>query len=83
MTTSVIPFPAARRVGQIRKIAWMMAAYRPAGAEAALKARLDATRSAMLRRGIPADAVEREIRSLELAIRAKLWAIILSGDDAA
>jgi hypothetical protein len=82
-TAEIVPFPAARRIGLIRNVAWMMACYRPDAAERTLAARLDATRSAMLRRGLSADVAEREIRALEGAIRARLWAIIMQGGDAA
>jgi hypothetical protein len=41
------------------------------------------TREAMLRRGLSADVVEREIRALEAAIRAQLWVIVMQGDGVA
>jgi hypothetical protein len=37
----------------------------------------------MLRKGILPELVDREIRSLELAIRAKLWMIVIQGGDVA
>ena len=82
-TAEIVPFPAARRVGFVRKMVRLMVSYRPEGAERALQLRLEATRDAMLRRGLPADVVEREIRSLESAIRTKLWVIVMQGDDVA
>jgi len=48
-----------------------------------LYARLGTPRDAMLRRGVAPDVAAREVRSLELAIRARLWAIVMLGDDAA
>jgi hypothetical protein len=81
--TKIVPFPAARRVGFIRNMAALMASYRPDAAERTLDVRLDQTRSAMLRRGLGADVVEREVRSLELAIRARLWTIVMQGGDVA
>ena len=84
MTTSaeLVPFPAARRIGFIRNMADLMLSYRPDAAERTLAVRLDATRSAMLRRGVRPDVVAREVRSLELAIRARLWVIVMGGDAA-
>jgi len=82
-TAEIVPFPASRRIGIIRNMACMMASYRPVAAERTLRARLDATGTAMLRRGLSAEVVEREIRSLELAIRARLWVIVMQGGDAA
>jgi Family of unknown function (DUF6074) len=72
MMAEVLPFPATRRFSLIRKMARLLATYSADAAERTLRARLDATRSAMLRRGIAPEVVEREIRSLELAIRAEL-----------
>jgi hypothetical protein len=79
----IVPFPAARRIGFIRSVAALMLSYRPEAAERTLSARLDATQSAMLRRGLSPEVVNREIRTLELAIRAKLWTIAMQGGDAA
>jgi hypothetical protein len=45
--------------------------------------RINATRAAMLRKGIRPDVARREVRSLEMAIRTKLWAIVMQGDGVA
>jgi Family of unknown function (DUF6074) len=82
-TAEIVPFPAARRIGFVRKMAELMASYRPDAAERTLRARLDATKDALLRRGISPEVAAHEVRSLELAIRAKLWSIVLRGGDAA
>jgi hypothetical protein len=79
----IISFPAVRRIGLIRNMARVMATYRADAAERTLQARLDATRNAMLRKGIPPDVAGLEVRSLELAIRAKLWTIVMQGDGVA
>jgi hypothetical protein len=55
--SEIVPFPAARRVGFIRNMARVMATYRADAAERMLQARLDATRTAMLRKGIRPDVV--------------------------
>ncbi len=81
--SEIIPFPAARRVGVIRRTARLMASYRPDAAERTLRAQLDAIRAAMLRKGIASDKATRETRALELAIRAELWAVVMRGGDAA
>ncbi len=81
--SEIIPFPAFRRVGVIRRMARLMASYRPGAAERTLQAQLDAIRAAMVRKGIAADKATRETRALELAIRAELWAVIMLGGDAA
>jgi len=80
MTAEIVPFPATRRVAFIGRMARLLATYRPEAAERTLNAQLDAQYTAMLRRGIPSSMADREVRALELAIRARLWAT--SGDVA-
>ena len=76
MSVEIIPFPAARRVGFVRRMARLLAGYRPDAAERTLSAQLDAAHQAMLRRGVAPEVAAREVRSLELAIRARLWTIV-------
>jgi hypothetical protein len=83
MTTEIIPFPATRRVGFIRNVARVLASYSADAAETALSARLGTQHDALLRKGITPDVAAREVRSLELAIRARLWVIVMQGGDAA
>jgi Family of unknown function (DUF6074) len=82
-TAEVLPFPATRRVGFIRKMAAVLATYSREGAEKTLAVRLDTARSVMLRKGIAPDVVEREVRALELAIRARLCVVVMQGGDVA
>jgi hypothetical protein len=79
----LIPFPAVRRVGLIRKLARLMASCSPEGGERTLYARLNVQYNAMVSRGLPPEAIECELRSLELAVRARLWSIVMQGGDAA
>ena len=80
----IVPFPAARRVGYVQKLARLLVTYSDRGAEQALGARLQTQRTVMLRRGISPDIVEREVRAFELAVRAELWRVLLcNGGDAA
>ena len=51
-------------------------------AERTLQACLNAQYEAMLRRRIPPEVVERELRSLELAIRIEVQNIRMRGDAA-
>jgi hypothetical protein len=83
MSCEVIPFPSGRRVGTIRRQARTMAGYSPDAAERTLAAQLNAQRAAMLRRGIAPAVVERELRSLELAIRCELCALGMPDGGAA
>jgi len=75
--SEIVPFPSVRRVGFIKNMARVMATYRADAAERTLQARLDATRAALLRKGITPQVAAREVRSLELAIRTKLWTIVM------
>jgi hypothetical protein len=79
----VIPFPARHRVAYIRNVAHMLASYRPAAAERTFAAQMEVQRNAMLRRGIAPEAVEREVRMLEQAVRAAFSNLIMFGGDAA
>jgi hypothetical protein len=79
MTAEVVPFPATRRVAFIGRMARLLATYRADAAERTLFAQLHSQYEAMLRRGISTEAAKRETRSLELAIRARLWAIVMQG----
>jgi hypothetical protein len=81
MKVEIVPFPAVRRVGLIRNMARLLATYNADAAERTLRTRLDATRDAMLRRGLAPTVVAREVRSLEVAIRARLWAVVMHGGD--
>ena len=76
-------FSVGASLGYIRKLARLMARYRPEAAERTLNAHLNAQYAAMLRRGLSPEVVERELRALELAVRAKLWVIVMQGGDAA
>lgn len=82
-TAEVVPYPSTRRVGLIRKLARLMARYSADAGDRTLAARLDVQRTALLRRGLPPNVVEREMRALELAVRAELWAVVMRGGDAA
>jgi hypothetical protein len=82
MACQIVPFPSVRRIGYIRKVARLMAQYSANGGERTLNAQLNAQYTAMLRRGLPPEVVERELRALELAVRAQ-GTIVMQGGDAA
>jgi hypothetical protein len=79
----IVPFPAVRRVGLIKNLAWQLASYRPDSAARTFARQLDAQRDAMARRGIATDVIEREVGALEIAVRAMHWRITPCGGDAA
>jgi hypothetical protein len=75
----VIPFPATRRRSFIRRHAARMAALPERTAEKHLAHQLNVQVETMHRRGIPADVIECERRSLEAAIRAELQRLYFGG----
>jgi Family of unknown function (DUF6074) len=83
--TSIVPFPQVRRRRFVARNAIRLAGLSYKTAEKLLAATLRQQTEVMARRGIPAAIVEREIRSLESAIRAELWRQVLlrPGDGAA
>jgi hypothetical protein len=83
MTCKIVAFPSVRRIGYIRKLARMLASCSVKGGERSLAVQLRAQQQAMLRRGLAPEVVDRELRSLELAVRARLWSIVMQGGDAA
>jgi hypothetical protein len=59
-----------------------MAELSPKAAEKHLAAQLALQARTMARKGIAAEAIEREQEGLETAVRAILWRVVLTGDTA-
>ena len=81
--SNVVPFPRTRHVGFVAKHAANIAGMPADRGDKYLAHQLNRQRETMARRGIPPETIQAEIRSLELAIRAKLWAIVLTPGGAA
>jgi hypothetical protein len=79
----LIMFPSARRVGFIRKHARDAAGLDREAGDNTIRARLNQQRAAFLKRGIPEATVEREMKTLESAIRAAMWHHVMAGRGAA
>jgi Family of unknown function (DUF6074) len=80
----MIAFPQAKRVRTIEKIAAsIVRAKTQEKGENVLAAAVRKQRAAMTRKGIHSDRINRECRSLESAIRARVWCLILTPNDAA
>ena len=77
---AVIPFPARRRTAYITKQAARMAELSDTHAEAHLRQQLRLQAETMERKGVDERTIAREVRSLELAIRAELWRQVLTPD---
>jgi hypothetical protein len=77
MSGKLIPFPQIRRRRFVMRHAIRLAGLPHKTAEKLLAATLKQQAAVMARKGIPAAMVERESRSLENAIRAELWRLIL------
>jgi hypothetical protein len=74
---TVVPFPQIRRGRFIARHAIRLAGLPHKTAEKLLAATLRQQAEVMARKGIAAEVVERERRSLESAIRCQLWRLIL------
>jgi pyruvate kinase len=80
---AVIPFPRWKDRAFVLRHARRMTELRPAKAEGHLQQQLDIQRQTMLRRGVNPVLVEQHVRSLECAIRAELWRLVLVPGGAA
>jgi hypothetical protein len=78
---SVVPFPAARRTDLVQRMALRMAKLPLKSAEAHLQRQLEIQADTMRRRGIAERAIAREMRTLQTAVRVRLWNCILLPDD--
>lgn len=83
MSARVIPFPPSRRVDYVARQAARVAELSHHSGEHHLRHQLRVQREAMERRGIDPQVIERELRSLEAAIRCRLWHDILTPGDSA
>jgi hypothetical protein len=83
MAAKIFAFPSTRRVAFVRRQAASMAARPPGEAQAYLELAIRRQRDTLLRKGVPADVVERDMKALECAIRCALWRSVLTPDGAA
>lgn len=74
-----IPFPLARRRALVTKLAAEMAAARTAElAEKLLRSRIARLGRALRGQHVPEAVIGRELRALELAVRAELWRVLFA-----
>jgi hypothetical protein len=79
LSAVVIPFPQTRRVHAVSRIAERVAqAKRRDQAERLLATAIRRQRTAMTRKGVASDKVERECARLESGVRTRVWLILLS-----
>ena len=76
----IIRFPLARQRPLVAKLAKQMAGQVPARAEKTLRTELQRRIDALHRQGVSDQAVEREVRALESAVRSDLWRLVLLPD---
>jgi hypothetical protein len=72
MTANVLPFPAARRIGHVRRIAGIMAGSDPRWCEAYLRQQLKILADRLRTATVNEIRVANEVTSFEHAIRAEL-----------
>jgi hypothetical protein len=73
----LIPFPLGRRRDLVGKVAEQMLSRPLREAELHLREQMGRQIRAMQRKGFRDHVVEREVRSLEAAIRTELWHLVL------
>lgn len=83
MTAVVVPFPFVRRISYIERHASHAAGMRADASERYLQRQYDYQAAAMFKRGVPLIVIDRELRSLDRAIRAAMWAVIFSAPGGA
>jgi hypothetical protein len=74
----VLPFPLNRRKDLIERQANRFLDLGPRSCETTLAAQLHIQREALLRKGVEPNAVERQVQALEGAVRARVWALVLT-----
>ena len=79
----IVPFPLTRRRNFIQRHAARIAAAPAKTGEKLLAHQIRQQAATLSRKGVPADAVERECKALETAIRAELWRVVLQPGGAA
>jgi hypothetical protein len=73
MSATVVPFPLTRRRDMIHRQAEYALCLKPEKAEQHIQRQLQTQAAAMHRRGIAEDLINRELASMEAAIRADMW----------
>src|ERR1700738_4536986 len=76
----IIRFPVARQCPFFSKRTRKMAPQMRPGAERTLRTELQRRIDALHRQGVSDQAVEREVRALESAVRSDLWRLVLLPD---
>jgi hypothetical protein len=74
----VLPFPIYRRRSFIERQAQCAAALNPDACERHISRQMQVQRDVMLRKGVDPVRADRELKSMEAAIRAALWRTVLT-----
>lgn len=74
---TILAFPLARRTAFVRKIADRMLARTMPDAEAVLSQELRRQEKVLVRKGLADRDIQRELRSLEAAVRTQVWCRVL------
>jgi hypothetical protein len=78
MTVVIVPFPLASRRAFVERHARLIAAMNADAGERHLVRQLRFQMENLQRRGIAGEVIEREVASLDAAIRAALWRAVLT-----
>jgi hypothetical protein len=77
MTASMIPFPSVRRRAYVVRHAMRVANLSHMAGEKHLAAQLKIQAETMARKGIAPGLIAADLKSLECAIRAELWRLVM------
>lgn len=78
-SAAIVPFPIAARKDLVRRIVEQMLDRDADTAEQHLRQHLACQERTLFKKQVPPDAVLRELKSLEAAVRAGLWRYVLGG----
>ncbi len=77
MSAIIVPFPPCRRSNFVTKQANRAAELHPDAGERHIQQQLKIQADAMRRKGVDEDLIAKELRCLEVAIRAALWNVVM------
>lgn len=78
----IIPYPLARRVARVHRLACQTAQRPPQEGEKHLRRQVEVQRETLLNYGVTPDRVDEEARAFEGAVRGRLWSLVLQGEQA-
>ncbi|MGY8684568.1 DUF6074 family protein [Bradyrhizobium sp. UFLA05-153] len=76
MSAVVLPFPLSRRLDFIQRQAEYALVLKPEKGEAHIQRQIQCQADALRRRGISEEVIQRELASMQAAIRTAMWHLL-------